>query len=493
MQRTGLVAGIIAALLMTGCTQDAGAGEKTKKEEENVEMLQLTIDSSQKYQQLESFGASGAWWAQDVGGWEEKEGQTEQSKRDKIAELLFDPQQGIGLSSYRYNLGAGSADTSNSPAITDPWRRGQSFEKAPGVYDWEKDQNARYMLEKAVSYGVEDIYLFSNSPLERLTKNGRAYGTQGTDDLSNLAPENYEAFCDYLFDVTEHFLEQGIPVKYLSPINEPQWDWTGGQEGCHYSPEEVVAFAKAAYAVKQQRPQLQDVELSVPELGEWQNTSLDYYEAMTADKDFMAQYPVWDIHSYWSDKFSKNQMADWLKAQESPIKVKMSEWTEMVNGKDLTMDSAYNLADQIMQDLTILNVSDWQYWIAVSCYDYRDGLIYVDTESHEVQPSKRLWAMGNFSKFIRPGAVRIQSDIEKGLVETVAFENAGKSGDTVLVALNKGFSEERLQVPSGYWLKAAYVTSDTQDLESATEAGEQAVALPKKAVATLVLEKAAEQ
>lgn len=59
------------------------------------------IRADQVKQQIEGFGVSGAWWAQDVGGWS-------QVNRDRITDLLFDQQKGIGLTIYRYNIGAGS-------------------------------------------------------------------------------------------------------------------------------------------------------------------------------------------------------------------------------------------------------------------------------------------------------------------------------------------------------------------------------------------------
>lgn len=56
----------------------------------------------------------------------------------------------------------------------------------------------------------------------------------------------------------------------------------------------------------------------------------------------------------------------------------MSEWTEMQTGRDYGMDSALFMANIIHDDLTIANVLTWQYWIAVSKYNFRDGLIYTD-------------------------------------------------------------------------------------------------------------------
>jgi O-glycosyl hydrolase len=69
---------------------------------------------------------------------------------------------------------------------------------------------------------------------------------------------------------------------------------------------------------------------------------------------------------------------------------------------------------------------NWQYWIAVSKYDWRDGLIYVDESTHDIHLTKRLWALGNFSRFLRPGAVRIEAASSDDLLRTSAYRQDGK-------------------------------------------------------------------
>lgn len=474
----------IVVLFLTSCGEIKK--ESMNEEETKVSDIQLKIDSQKKFQKIESFGASGAWWSQDVGGWtqEEKNGL---SKRDYIAELLFDSEKGIGLTSYRYNLGAGSANSLNSSKITDPWRRSESFEIAPGQYDWTKDGNAQYMLNQAVSHGVNDIYFFVNSPLERLTKNGRAYGEED-GQFSNFNKENYQEYFDYLFDVTEYFLAEGIPVKYLSPLNEPQWEWVGGQEGSHFTPEETVDLAKAIYKAKQKRPNLNEVTLSVPELGEWANTSYDYYDAMINDAEFMSYYKTWDIHSYWSTAFQKEDAKAYFEKHDLDIELKMSEWTEMVNGKDIGMDSALNLATQIYEDLTILDVVDWQYWIAVSSYDYRDGLIYVDVDTKEIEQTKRLWAMGNFSKFIKPHAQRIEVSPENSDIKSVGFVNEDDSSYIVLI--NNQLDDYQVKLPDEYYAKTAFETSEKANLDTIFEnEKKQNILIPAQSIITMEIVK----
>ena len=75
------------------------------------------------------------------------------------------------------------------------------------------------------------------------------------------------------------------------------------------------------------------------------------------------------------------------------------------NGRDLGMDPALYAARLIHYDLTIAGSASWYWWLAVSPYDYKDGLVYIDYNKNDgkVYESKILWALGNYSRFIRPG------------------------------------------------------------------------------------------
>jgi hypothetical protein len=45
-------------------------------------------------------------------------------------------------------------------------------------------------------------------------------------------------------------------------------------------------------------------------------------------------------------------------------------------------------------DLTVANSSTWYWWLAVSPYDYKDGLVYIDKNktNGNLTDSKLLWA-----------------------------------------------------------------------------------------------------
>jgi hypothetical protein len=46
--------------------------------------------------------------------------------------------------------------------------------------------------------------------------------------------------------------------------------------------------------------------------------------------------------------------------------------------RDLGINPALYIAKVIQEDLVYANSAVWQWWIAISPYDYKDGLVYID-------------------------------------------------------------------------------------------------------------------
>lgn len=454
----------------------------------------MKIDETVTYQTIESFGTSGAWWSQYMGLWDSKYQNTMRTNRQRIATLLFDPTYGIGLTNYRYNLGAGSADSGNGD-YSDVHRRAQSFETAPGVYDWSKDEGAMWFVQEATRLGCGEVVLFFNSPLERLTKNGWAHLTPG-GEKSNIDPENYDEWAVYACDVAEHFLELGIPVRFISPINEPQWDWTGSQEGCHYAPSEITGVYLAFLEEMQKRPALEGVELSGPESGEWGGQTTQYVSALLGNETLRAHMSAVDCHSYWSNTQSKISFRNFMDVLYPEKAVRMSEWCEMVNGSDFGMDSAIVLAKCVQEDLTVLDVVSWATWVGVAPGGYHDGLIYA-TEAGDgsisIVPLKRLWAYGNYTRFVRPGFTRVDVSGNDDLLP-VAFkgENGGKE-QLVLVLINDQFTSQKAALEgdfSAYSSMEIHETSNARDLARTYKgAVKTEFTVPMQSVVTVVLTK----
>jgi O-glycosyl hydrolase len=74
--------------------------------------LTVRIDATKPHQTIANFAASDAWAGQFVGNWPA-------AKKEAIADLLFSQDKGIGLSMWRFNIGAGSAEQGEASGIKD--------------------------------------------------------------------------------------------------------------------------------------------------------------------------------------------------------------------------------------------------------------------------------------------------------------------------------------------------------------------------------------
>lgn len=439
--------------------------------------LTVTLDLNTAYQTIESFGASDAWSIQFVGkNWPE-------AKREAIAELLFSTEmdesgnpRGIGLSAWRFNIGAGSSEQGADSDITDSWRRAESFIDTNGEYDWSKQLGQQWFLKKAADYGVEHFTAFVNSPPVIYTKNGKAYSEDGQS--SNLDEDHYLDYADFLVDVIKNVESNtGVHFNYLSPFNEPQWDWKCcNQEGSPWNNDELAAAAR-----------LIDAAIG----GEGLNTKIEITEAGTLQYLFSNQNDdrrndqIWNFFDSGRDTFigdlenvaksiaghsyfttynlntlisTREQLADKINEVDPTLKFVMSEYTllednEEINGpgRDLGMDPALYMARVLHADMVYANAVSWQWWLAVSPYDYKDGLVYIDWDRNngEYYQSKLLWGLGNFSRFVRPGMKRVEVSRSDNLNKFEAIESMlqtafASDNEVIVVFINQTGTSEKI-------------------------------------------------
>ena len=152
------------------------------------------------------------------------------------------------------------------------------------------------------------------------------------------------------------------------------------------------------------------------------------------------------------------------------------------------MDSALRMTREIMDDLVWGGVSSWQYWIAVSRYNFRDGLIYVNESEREIVPIKRLWAMGNFSRFVRPGYRRFEVEHDSTVLRAVGCKSPD-GGRIAVVVMNPGTEAEEVELQGGANIFDAYETSKANNLQAVNRGVKNnRYSFPAESVTTLVFE-----
>jgi hypothetical protein len=502
-----MIQSIRVNLLITACLFFFTAGAQQK--------IVLHIDENKTYQTMQNFGASDAWSCQFVGNWPDE-------KRNVMADWLFSMDtlsngnpKGIGLSLWRYNFGAGSAEQNSESRIKDEWRRAAL---TVGRQDPEnkKVTAQNWFLSAAQKRGVQQFLGFFNSPPVQLTKNGKAFSNEGQ---CNIDSNNYKFFADYAVKaITEIKKYTGITFGYLSPVNEPQWDWSdGGQEGCPYTNEQISALVKA-FSKSFFQNKLK-TKLVVTESGD-----LKYLLAINGKKgkdeqlhnffnaaapDYIGNLPnvsrVIAAHSYFTTSPFATGVALRTQIKDSIAKIKgLQYWQSEYcilgdndgeikgNKKDIGMNAALYVAKVIYEDLAMGDASAWQWWTAISAYDYKDGLIYIDKSETggDFSDSKILWAMGNYSRFVRPGMKRIKVGITLKEVLVSGYKDMGK-GTIVLVFVNES-AEEKLLTADGTGnfsnKKISMYTTDATASLAKSHTTFNALVIPAKSVVTIVMD-----
>ena len=422
-------------------------------------MIKLKLQPHITFQTIEGFGASGAWWAQMVGGWPD-------DVRREIMRLLYCKEHGLGMSIYRYNLGGGSKE-SGKGSYPNEIRRASDFLAPDGSYDWNRDAEAIWCMKEAVRNGADEVILFANSPPERWTTTGMAKGR--IIFRANLLRKNELNFTNYVLDVTEHFLSQGIPVKFISPINEPFGPWIerlAGQEGCHYHPRGVRRLLRLFAQEMDKRPALNGVLLSGAENNDLRIMNKSYTRAIMSDPVVRKRLDGIDVHGYilkplrfLKSPHVKRRFRRYMDKKYPGEPIRMTEWTEMRGGRDYSMRSALVLANEVFEDLSITNVVSWQKWIAVSEVDFCDGLIYVDKDKQTFDIPKRYYAFGNFTKFVPRGAVRIGMDGVLKNLQALAF-----ACDTHTAVILINHTDQAIPLSLGTGQAKLYETSEEKNL-----------------------------
>ena len=485
----------------------------------------FTIQVSQPRQTIRHFGASDAWSMQFIGLWEDE------TEQEKIADWLFSTENdaqgkplGIGLSVWRFNLGAGSAEQGKESQIQ-PGTRTECFLTKNGTYDWTKQAGQRKFLRMAKARGVPHFLAFMNSAPVYFTQNGLATNT-GRGGTINLKDDCYDDFARFMATALKGIeTHDGIHFDYLCPVNEPDghWNWLGPkQEGSPATNREIARLLRETG--RELKRQGLTTELLVSEssdlrclLGTHETNWERGYQIRTFfSKDSTDTY-LGDVpnlphrmvgHSYWTNTPVAYMREIREQLRDSIAKYGLKFWqTELCimgndeeigggGGYDFSMKTALYVARVIHHDLVFADAESWSWWRSVGG-DYKDGLIRVYAPDHVMSSgyavdSRLMWALGNYSRFVRPGAMRYDVSSSEAFdpygVMCSAYRNA--SGQWVAVVINYSERQQEFSLrlsdgTAGQW--QMYRTSDVSG-ETLKPVGiaEGSTLLPPRSITTFV-------
>ncbi|MCM1285942.1 MAG: hypothetical protein NC213_05785 [Acetobacter sp.] len=444
--------------------------------------MKINLLSAKKIKKIKGFGGSSAWWSQYV----------PEEKADEIVDLLYGD-SGLKMNIYRYNVGGGWCE--NNLRISNPWRRVETFMKDDGSFDYSRDKNAVRIMKKALATGnVDTLIFFANSPHYLYTVTGQTSGGL-TEHFSNLDKSHYSDFAKYFIDIAEHFISEGYPVKYISPINEPQWKWGGEnvwQEGCHYEPEEVrdcfLAFAKELDRRNS------SLLLYGAESGNIKDHTKEYYALLSAEPLIMKYLDTFAYHSYGSDD-NVQEKIDFGKWAENNIKTNrfdMSEWCELpCRHSTDSIDGALIMARIIGEDLIYTKTDSWTAWVCANQWSinddgksYSDGLLVAKDDWSCYHIAMRYYAMAHYSKYIPVGSTSMDIDYytSRGF-SLFAFEN---NSSKIIVAVNNSRAKRVIETDAEY-ISAKVITTTQEKQLAETETSSSKITVPPKSIVTAIL------
>lgn len=507
-----------------------------------AKVIKVSIDLSKAYQTIHSFGASDCWTIKYIGkNWP-------LAKRNEIADLLFskdfdangDP-KGIGLSMWRSNIGAGSFEQGAASNISSEWRREECYLNSNGSYDWTKQSGNRWFAKAAKDRGVENLLLFSISPPVSMTKNGYAFGPNDAEKSKlNLLAGKTDTFAGFLTEVVKYYNQNGLPVNYLSPVNEPQWDWTANSSGIAGQEGSAATNAEFSGLIKAIDQKIAGKTLSV-KIAAGEAGSLNYlYQAVgdnllrsdvvnyfwsSNSSGYIGNLPSMEKtilgHSYFAQPNVSNLVYNRVSLQSkiSAVNPSLNYWESEYcilsgedntagNGRDLGIESALYIARVMHTDLALANAASWSWWLAVSPGDYKDGLVYVSdltgnmgeldaTKSDGlIYRSKMLWAVGNFSRFVRPGMKRVSAvpdtysnaeDAAKNIMISTYKDEVNKQ--VVVVMINMTTTSQNVNLTGVNFVSGSvksYTTSASKNLSVGSVSDISKIAVDGKSIITVV-------
>lgn len=281
-----------------------------------------------------------------------------------------------------------------------------------------------------------------------------ALKSNNSDIRGYLLPKNYEAFKNYINEFITFMDNEGAKIDVVSIQNEP--DWEPNYESCDWTAQQMIDFLKAP-------GEITGAKVAAPE-------SLNFNQAMTnailSDAEASAKIDVVAGHIYGSG------VAEFPLAEEQQKEIWMTEWLlNLGTGNSGAASwSTYSEARKWTETLEMLNTmhdsmtKNWNafiWWYLQRYYSFMgDG----EQGTTDGAILKRGFAYAHFSKFIRPGFVRVNINTSKDYLKMTAYKN--DSQNVIVVINNFSYEMSNVELNSlGGNSAEVYTTSEAKTME----------------------------
>src|SRR6202034_3979908 len=279
----------------------------------------------------------------------------------------------------------------------------------------------------------------------------------------------------------------GDPLTYVGPENEA--NLSTSYDSMQMSPAQAANFLDVLGPTLAASGLSTQAECYATEGWDY---AQQYAAAIEADATANSYTPLFTSHGY--TEAPDSALSGWTKpaweTEWSTFETWDPAWDDGTDASGLTW------AQHIYTGLTAANLSAFLYWwgsTTPSENGDNEGLVEINGSS--VIPSGRLWAFANYSRYVRPGAVRIASTSSNSAVDLTAFRNP--DGSVAVVALNTGTSADPITyslsgtgTPSGATV-TPYLTDSASDTaaQAATtvSGGAFSATIPARSLVTYVI------
>lgn len=347
------------------------------------------------------------------------------SEQQQAFNLLLSTSAGAGLDIIRNEI---SADSGTTIEPNNPGGPGAapSYVSLASI---NQDQGQLWFDQQAkANYGVTNIFADAWSAPGFMKTNGsvpnggQVCGVSGTSCGSG---DWRQAYANYLLQYAKDYAAAGVPLTYIGPTNEP--DFSASYDSMTMSGSQLASLLDVVGPTMKNSGLSTQVECCAAT--GWPNSG-SYASAIEADPTALADTAVFSSHGY--SGAPTTPLAGWTKP------VWQTEWFGNTGSTwdpawdDGTADSGLTWAQRIYQGLTGANLNAFLFWQGADANNGNGGLVFLNNGT--ASASGRLWAFANYSRYIRPGAVRIGSTSSNSGVDISAYKNS--DGTVAVVVLN---------------------------------------------------------